>query len=81
MQAHIDTWKHTLLLSFQSLGVIYGHLSIGPLYVFNTVAQNGVVSEEDLYGLMSFIFWTMTLIPLIKYVLIVLRADDNGEGI
>ncbi|XP_038987387.1 potassium transporter 25-like [Phoenix dactylifera] len=79
-EVHMDTWKHTLLLSFQSLGVIYGHLSIGPLYVFYTVAQHGVVSEENLYGLMSFIFWTMTLIPLIKYVLVVLRADDNGEG-
>lgn len=37
-------------------------------------------TEEDFLGILSLIFWTLTLIPLIKYVFIVLRADDHGEG-
>ncbi|KAJ8621435.1 hypothetical protein MRB53_029964 [Persea americana] len=74
------SWRHTLLLSFQSLGVVYGHLSVAPLYVFGTISPDDIKSEEWLYGLLSFMFWTMTFIPLVKYAFIVLRADDKGEG-
>ncbi|XP_077240020.1 potassium transporter 6-like [Tasmannia lanceolata] len=77
----VNTWKHTLLLSFQSIGVVYGPLSIAPLYVFETIDNvSDFKSDETLYGLLSFMFWTLTFIPLLKYVFIVLRADDNGEG-
>ncbi|KAF4385307.1 hypothetical protein G4B88_026590 [Cannabis sativa] len=79
-QFKTETWRHTLLFSFQSLGVIYGQLSSAPLYVFGTVHQKEFVSEETAYGLFSFIFWTMTIISLLKYALLVLRADDDGEG-
>ncbi|KAL5219371.1 hypothetical protein ABZP36_020055 [Zizania latifolia] len=78
-----DSWKTTLLLAYQSLGVVYGDLSISPLYVFkSTFAEDIQHSEtnEEIFGVLSFVFWTLTLIPLIKYVSIVLRADDNGEG-
>ena len=37
-------------------------------------------SNEEIYGVLSFVFWTLTLVPLLKYVFIVLKADDNGEG-
>ncbi|KAL6001312.1 hypothetical protein ACLOJK_007046 [Asimina triloba] len=76
----VETWKDSLLLSFQSLGVVYGRLSIAPLFVFPTFSSDEVRSVEWLYELLSFIFWTMTLIALVKYILIVIRADDNGEG-
>ncbi|KAJ3682897.1 hypothetical protein LUZ60_013124 [Juncus effusus] len=78
-----DSWKTTLLLAYQSLGVVYGDLSISPLYVYkSTFAEDITHSEtnEEIYGVLSFVFWTLTLIPLFKYVFIVLRADDNGEG-
>ncbi|GJN31404.1 hypothetical protein PR202_gb19799 [Eleusine coracana subsp. coracana] len=78
-----DSWKTTLLLAYQSLGVVYGDLSISPLYVYkSTFAEDIQHSEtnEEIFGVLSFVFWTLTLIPLIKYVSIVLRADDNGEG-
>ncbi|PON60735.1 Potassium transporter [Trema orientale] len=75
-----ETWKHTILFSFQSLGVLYGQLSSAPLYVLVTVPQKDFASEETVYGLFSFIFWTMTIISLLKYALLVLRADDDGEG-
>ncbi|XP_071734372.1 potassium transporter 2-like [Rutidosis leptorrhynchoides] len=78
-----DSWRTTLLLAYQSLGVVYGDLSISPLYVYkSTFAEDIHHSEtnEEIFGVLSFIFWTLTLVPLFKYVFIVLRADDNGEG-
>lgn len=78
-----ESWRSVLLLAYQSLGVVYGDLSISPLYVFkSTFAEDIQHSEtnEEIYGVMSFVFWTLTLVPLLKYVFIVLRADDNGEG-
>ncbi|KAL5198361.1 hypothetical protein ABZP36_001873 [Zizania latifolia] len=78
-----EPWRTTLLLAYQSLGVVYGDLSISPLYVYkSTFAEDITHSEtnEEIFGALSFVFWTLTLIPLIKYVSIVLRADDNGEG-
>ncbi|KAL6143315.1 hypothetical protein ACLB2K_054010 [Fragaria x ananassa] len=78
-----DSWKTVLTLAYQSLGVVYGDLSTSPLYVYkSTFAEDIHHSEtnEEIYGVLSFVFWTLTLIPLVKYVFIVLRADDNGEG-
>ncbi|KAI7750547.1 hypothetical protein M8C21_016399 [Ambrosia artemisiifolia] len=78
-----DTWRTTLVLAYQSLGVVYGDLSISPIYVYtSTFAEDIHHSEtnEEIFGVLSFVFWTLTLVPLFKYVFIVLRADDNGEG-
>ncbi|XP_047324893.1 potassium transporter 2-like isoform X2 [Impatiens glandulifera] len=78
-----ESWKTTLLLAYQSLGVVYGDLGISPLYVYqSTFAEDIHHSEtnEEIFGVLSFVFWTLTLVPLFKYVFIVLRADDNGEG-
>ncbi|XP_044493735.1 potassium transporter 6-like isoform X2 [Mangifera indica] len=78
-----ESWRTVLILAYQSLGVVYGDLSTSPLYVYkSTFAENIQHSEtnEEIYGVLSFVFWTLTLIPLLKYVFIVLRADDNGEG-
>ncbi|KAM7251763.1 hypothetical protein ACFE04_023646 [Oxalis oulophora] len=78
-----ETWKTVLTLAFQSLGVVYGDLSTSPLYVYkSTFAEDIQHSEtnEEIFGVLSFVFWTLTLIPLFKYVFIVLKADDNGEG-
>ncbi|VAI05864.1 unnamed protein product [Triticum turgidum subsp. durum] len=72
-----------MVLAYQSLGVVYGDLSISPLYVFKSTFAEDIQhsdTNEEIFGVLSFVFWTLTLIPLIKYVSIVLRADDNGEG-
>lgn len=50
-----------------------------PLYVFAAVFQEQP-NEEDLVGAVSLIVWTLTAILVVKYALIVLRADDNGQG-
>lgn len=78
-----ESWTTVLTLAYQSLGVVYGDLATSPLYVYkSTFAEDIQHSEtnEEIYGVLSFVFWTLTLIPLLKYVFIVLRADDNGEG-
>ncbi|XP_020673740.1 potassium transporter 6 isoform X2 [Dendrobium catenatum] len=78
-----ESWRTVLTLAYQSLGVVYGDLSTSPLYVYkSTFAEDIKHSEtnEEIYGVFSFVFWTLTLIPLLKYVFIVLRANDNGEG-
>ena len=70
-------------LAYQSLGVVYGDLSTSPLYVYKTTFSGKLSlhkNDEEIYGVFSFIFWTFTLIALIKYILIVMSADDNGEG-
>lgn len=70
----------TLILSFQSLGVIYGRLSTAPLYVLESIQAGDIASPDEMHELFSFIFWTLTVIPLLKYSFIVLKADDDGEG-
>lgn len=71
---------HTILLSFQSIGVVYGRLSTAPLYVFGSIPQNNFKSDESVYEYFSFIFWTLTVLLLVKYTFIVLKADNDGEG-
>ncbi|CAN6206422.1 unnamed protein product [Urochloa humidicola] len=83
-QAQWKSYSKTLsLLAFQSFGVVYGDLSTSPLYVYRNSLSgrlNDYVDETTIFGLFSLIFWTFTLVPLLKYVIIVLSADDNGEG-
>lgn len=72
-----------LILAYQSFGVVYGDLSTSPLYVYSSTFAGKLQkhrTEEVVFGAFSLIFWTFTLIPLLKYVFIVLSADDNGEG-
>ncbi|CAN1225399.1 Potassium transporter 11 [Linum grandiflorum] len=69
-----------LRLAFQSLGVVYGDLGTSPLYVFYNTFPNGISDPEDVIGALSLIIFSLTLVPLIKYVFIVCRANDNGQG-
>ncbi|KAM0917811.1 hypothetical protein ACQ4PT_009244 [Festuca glaucescens] len=77
-------WNAELLLAYQSLGVVYGDVATAPLYVFKSAFAGGDIEHsagnEEIYGVLSLVFWTLTLIPLLKYVFLVLRADDHGEG-
>ncbi|KAJ8479196.1 hypothetical protein OPV22_022923 [Ensete ventricosum] len=67
-------------LAFQSIGVVYGDIGTSPLYVFASTFSGRVPSKHDIVGALSLIIYSLTLLPLIKYVFIVLRANDNGEG-
>ncbi|GMP71117.1 hypothetical protein CsSME_00029658 [Camellia sinensis var. sinensis] len=69
-----------LRLAFQSLGVVYGDLGTSPLYVFYNTFPHGVRDPEEVIGALSLIIYSLTLVPLLKYVFIVCRANDNGQG-
>ena len=72
--------SRTLLLAFQSIGVVYGDIGTSPLYVYASTFTDGIKETEDLLGVLSLILYTLILIPLLKYVLTVLWANDNGDG-
>lgn len=65
-----------------TLGIVYGDIGTSPLYVMRAIlsGSNGTPSLEFIYGAISCVIWTLTLQTTIKYVLITLRADNNGEG-
>ncbi len=63
-----------------ALGIIYGDIGTSPLYVFNAIIGDRLVNEELILGTLSCIIWTLTLQTTIKYVVLVLRADNRGEG-
>lgn len=76
--------RNVLLLAYQSFGIVFGDLSISPLYVFETTFSGSLLqyyqSEEVIFGVLSLIFWSITLFVLLKYVIILISANDNGEG-
>ena len=69
-------------LTLGALGVVYGDIGTSPLYALKEVFHAGHVatSADNILGVLSLIFWTMTIIVSVKYVLLILRADNNGEG-
>lgn len=68
-----------MVLAYQSLGVVYGDLGTSPVNVFSATSFTNL-SEDDLLGTLSLIIWTLTSLVLVKYVFIVLHANDHGEG-
>ncbi|KAM5568410.1 potassium transporter 5-like [Rosa sericea] len=74
------SWKTTLSLAIQSVGVVYGDIGTSPLYVYSSTFPDGIKEKDDILGVMSIIIYTIFLVPLLKYVFIVLWANDNGEG-
>ena len=71
-------------LTLGALGVVYGDIGTSPLYALQTVfaIDNHAVrpTSSDVYGVISLVFWSVTLIVSIKYVIFILRADNDGEG-
>jgi KUP system potassium uptake protein len=63
-----------------ALGIIYGDIGTSPLYVLNAIIRDRVVSNELILGGLSCIIWTLTLQTTVKYVILTLKADNNGEG-
>ena len=63
-----------------ALGIVYGDLGTSPLYVFNAIIRDRVITEELILGSLSCIIWTLTLQTTIKYITLTLKADNNGEG-
>ena len=69
-------------MTLGAIGVVYGDIGTSVLYSVKEVFGSGHVpfTEENVYGILSIFFWTLTAIVSLKYVTLVLRADNNGEG-
>ena len=70
-------------LSLGALGVVYGDIGTSPLYAFKEAfnpAHDLGYSAPNIYGVLSLIFWALTIIVTVKYVMLALRADNQGEG-
>ncbi len=63
-----------------ALGIIYGDIGTSPLYVFNAIIYNKLITDTLIIGSLSCIIWTITLQTTLKYVIMILRADNRGEG-
>ncbi len=75
--------KRKVLLGVGALGVVFGDIGTSPLYAFQEIfsgAHSIPALEGRVMGAASMVFWTLTLIVSVKYVLIVMRADNKGEG-
>jgi KUP system potassium uptake protein len=69
-------------LTVGAIGVVYGDIGTSVLYALKEVFGSGHVpfTPDNVYGILSMIFWTLTIIVSLKYVVLVLRADNAGEG-
>lgn len=63
-----------------TIGIVFGDIGTSPLYVMSAIIGDRQISKELIYGGVSCVFWSLTLITSFKYILLVLRADNKGEG-
>jgi KUP system potassium uptake protein len=78
---HSNFW----VLTLGSVGVVYGDIGTSPLYamresVVAAVGPDGVATHDVIFGILSLIFWSLIIVVTLKYIAILLRADNNGEG-
>jgi len=77
---HLERLKPIAILT--ALGIVYGDIGTSPLYVFHAIARarGGQFDEESALGSLSLVFWTLIVVVSLKYALVVMRADNRGEG-
>jgi len=69
-------------LTLGAIGVVYGDIGTSPLYALKEVFAHGHVpmTQSNMLGILSLVFWSLAIIVSVKYVVLILRADNNGEG-
>jgi KUP system potassium uptake protein len=79
-QPHAQGSLHSLILA--ALGIVFGDIGTSPLYALKVVIEltGGKPSPDALLGLLSLIIWALLIVVSLKYVTIVMRADNDGEG-
>ena len=82
MQSTPPTGSKLAALTLGAIGVVYGDIGTSLLYAVKEVFGHGHIpfTPANILGILSMFFWTLTVIVSIKYVVLVLRADNNGEG-
>ncbi|MGW1200526.1 potassium transporter Kup [Streptomyces sp. NPDC002536] len=78
-----DTVRSALVIG--ALGVVFGDIGTSPIYTIQTVFNPGdphpvAVTAQNVYGVVSLVFWSVVIIVLVTYVLLAMRADNDGEG-
>src|SRR6187549_1247836 len=74
--------QHTLSVAgvLVALGIIYGDIGTSPIYTMKFIVGDREITEDLIYGGLSCVIWTLTLITTIKYIYLALNADNKGEG-
>lgn len=72
--------SRTSALTLAALGVVYGDIGTSPIYAFNEAVRAGGDTTAEILGVLSLVFWTLTAVVSIKYLVFVLHADNRGEG-
>lgn len=72
--------KRTLLLSLGALGVVYGDLGTSPLYALQQTLPGEAITPDNIFGVLSLIFWSLILVISTSYVSVFMQADNEGEG-
>ena len=82
--AHGDRGRSLGWASLACMGVVFGDIGTSPLYTLSTAAKaaslNGKVTPEAVLGIVSLIFWSLIVVISIKYAMLIMRADNHGEG-
>jgi KUP system potassium uptake protein len=73
-------FTRTSALTLGAMGVVFGDIGTSPIYAFNIAVHAGGDSRADILGVLSLVFWTLTAVVSVKYLIFVLNADNNGEG-
>jgi KUP system potassium uptake protein len=80
MKSNENSNRITIASLLVALGIIYGDIGTSPLYVLKAIVGDRQIDETLVYGGISCIFWTLLLQTSVKYILITLMADNQGEG-
>ena len=74
--------RRLLITSLAALGVVFGDIGTSPLYAFRETFTVGnlEVTDQNVLGILSLIFWSLVVVVSIKYLVFVMRADNHGEG-
>lgn len=86
-----NTWPQLAKLGLGALGVVYGDIGTSPIYSItqcffsqDDFKEKGLVklvlSENNIFGILSLVFWSLTLVIVVKYLTFIMRADNHGEG-
>jgi KUP system potassium uptake protein len=82
--SHEEQKDSTAILALAALGVVYGDIGTSPLYALKEVFGNAhhpvPITPENVLGILSLVFWSLIVVVSFKYVALILRADNKGEG-
>jgi KUP system potassium uptake protein len=76
----VDSQRNQWGLTLAALGVVYGDIGTSPLYAMRVALEGVVINQAHVLGVLSLIFWTLTLLISVKYLYILFSADNDGEG-